>query len=136
MVDLSRRGLVQALTAAAGLLTTPGAAAAKAAMSIAEAPGFGAVAALTGVVGSAAGAEPKTGGSKHSLATQAAIRILDRRTYDARRPETVRASISCFRSASPVNKARWEEIARDADVDMQLKYEKVLEWLHDGTIKL
>lgn len=136
MVDLSRRGLVQALTAAAGLLTTPGAAAAKAAMSIAEAPGFGAVAALAG-----AGAEPDcglrtTGGSQRSLATQAAIQILERKVWHHGDTPIVRASIDCFRSASRVNKIRWEEEAKDDDVDVQLKYRQVLDWLQEGTIKL
>lgn len=135
MVDLSRRGLVQALTAAAGLLTTPGAAAAKAAMSIAEAPGFGAVAALTGA-GSAPDCSPRTGGSQRSLATQAAIQILERKVWHHGDTPIVRASIDCFRSASRVNKIRWEEEAKDDDVDVHLKYRQVLDWLQEGTIKL
>lgn len=135
MVDLSRRGLVQALTAAAGLLTTPGAAAAKAAMSIADAPGFGVVAALTGH-----GPNPQSPAPHpsydYSPATRAAMRVLERRAYETKVRTVPRASIECFRSASRVNKSRWEEEALDADADMHVKYRQVLEWLHNGTIKL
>ena len=140
MSSLSRRGLIQALTAAAGLMTRPGAAAAKAAMSIAEAPGFSVLAAALprdGISSELRGAAPHiSSDSKHSLATRAAMQILDRRCWQGPENFRVRAEIECFRSASPVNKARWEEEARDDDVDRKLKYQQVLEWLHEGKIKL